>query len=112
MVTDCNSLRASSKKKQLIPQIARWWLELQEFTFEVQYHPGNRMNHVDTLSRNPCQSESNNEEMEVIFHINEADWVLSGQLTDEKLKEIREILLKPPKTDYEKTGLSKLLFAK
>lgn len=60
------------------------------------------MNHVDALSRNPCQSICNNEEMEVVFRIDEADWVLSGQLTDEKLKEIRQVLLKPPKTDYEK----------
>ena len=46
VVTDCNSLKAASKKKQMIPRIARWWLELQEFTFDVQYRPGKRMNHV------------------------------------------------------------------
>lgn len=83
VITDCNSLKATSKKKQLIPRIARWWLQLQEFTFEVQYRPGNRMKHVDALSRNPCNIKT----IENIFRINEADWVLSAQLTDGKVDE-------------------------
>lgn len=55
VVTDCNSLKATSEKK-LITRIARWWLQLQEFTFNVKYRPGNRMKHVDALSRNPGTS--------------------------------------------------------
>lgn len=100
VITDCNSLKATSKKKHLIPRIARWWLELQEFNFEVQYRPGNRMNHVDALSRNPPLGSST--ECEVIFKITEADWVLSSQLTDERVKEIFEVLSKTPVTNDEK----------
>lgn len=103
VITDCNSLKAASKKKQLVPRIARWWLELQEFTFDVQYRPGGRMKHVDALSRNPCNIKPNDSETrEHIFKISEADWVLSAQLTDEKVREISNILTKPPQTDYEK----------
>ncbi len=53
IVTDCNSLKESKEKKQLGPRIARWWLQLQEYTFDVVYRPGDRMKHVDALSRNP-----------------------------------------------------------
>lgn len=97
VVTDCNSLRATSEKKQLLPRIARWWLQLQEFTFEVRYRPGVRMKHVDALSRNP--PAGNNDE---VLRITEADWVLAGQLTDDKINEIRQVLSKPPVTNYEK----------
>lgn len=42
------------------------------------------------------QSVSNNEEMGVIFRIEKADWVLSCQLADQKLKQIHQVLIKPP----------------
>lgn len=100
VVTDCNSIKAASKKKQLIPRIARWWLELQEFTFEVQYRPGKRMNHVDALSRNTTTNGESTSD--VVLRIEEADWVLSGQLTDDKIREIHEILSKPPTSEHEK----------
>lgn len=97
VVTDYNALKASSSKKHLLPRIARWWLQLQEFTFEVQYRPGNRMRHVDALSRNPALTEEPAEES--VMRIEEAYWVLSAQLTDEKIQRIREVLSKPPDTD-------------
>lgn len=101
VVTDCNAIKASSTKKDILPRIARWWLQLQDFDFTVQYRPGNRLKHVDALSRNPAASETAPEE---VLRIEPADWVLSGQLTDEKLKLIREVLLKKrPETDYDKS---------
>lgn len=59
-----------------------------------------RMNHVDALSRNP--SKDSTQECETIFRIETADWVLSAQLTDEKIKQIKEVLSKPPQTESEK----------
>lgn len=99
VVTDCNALKATSAKKELLPRIGRWWLQLQEFTFTVQYRPGDRMRHVDALSRNPTTTEMAPEE--TVMRIEQADWVLSGQLTDEKIQNIREILKRPPKTPEE-----------
>jgi hypothetical protein len=58
VVTDCNALKATSLKKQIIPRIAKWWLQLQEFTFEVKYRPGARMKHADALSRNPSATNA------------------------------------------------------
>lgn len=100
VVTDCNSLKAASTKKDLIPRVARWWLELQDFT--IQHRPGSRMQHIDALSRNPCVDISDPNIEEFIMRIEEADWVLSSQLTDERISQIRDILSRPPKTDLEK----------
>lgn len=100
VITDCNALKATSSKKELLSRIARWWLQLQEYSFEVQYRPGQRMKHVDALSRNPSTTEQPNEES--VFNITPSDWVLSGQLTDEKVKEIYQILQKPPEDEYSR----------
>nr|CAI5826438.1 unnamed protein product [Callosobruchus analis] len=98
MVTDCNALKATSVKKV----IARWWLQLQEFTFEAKYRPGARMAHVDCLSRNSVDGTDESAEPEAVFRIKQADWVLSGQLTDENIKRIHEILSRAPPTEEEK----------
>lgn len=101
VVTDCNALKTASSKRDLIPRIARWWLQLQEYTFNVEYRPGQRMQHVDALSRNPNLSEEAPPE-NFVLNIEEADWILSAQLTDEKIKLIQQVLSKPPETDYDK----------
>lgn len=98
LVTDCNAIKATKEKKNLIPRIARWWLQIQEYTFEVRYRPGDRMKHVDALSRNVGSSHDG----ECVIRITQDDWVLAGQLTDSKIKVIRDILKRPPVTDYEK----------
>lgn len=51
--TNCNSVRATALKKDLHPRVARWWMRLQDYDFEIQYRPGCKMGHVDYLSRNP-----------------------------------------------------------
>lgn len=51
--TDCNSVRATALKKNLHPRVARWWIKLQDYDFAIEYRPGNKMVHVDYLSRNP-----------------------------------------------------------
>ncbi|KAF2891779.1 hypothetical protein ILUMI_14394 [Ignelater luminosus] len=62
-------------KKYLIPQIARWWLLLQEYDFDIQYRFGTKMKHIDCLSRNPPKREDST---------------------------VLEVLSKPPQTDYER----------
>lgn len=98
VVTDCNALKTANEKKQLIPRIARWWMQLMEFSFDVKYRPGDRMKHVDALSRNPPKENPT----EVVLQLTQADWVLSGQLTDAKIQDIHKILTKPPVTEEER----------
>ncbi|KXZ75691.1 Retrovirus-related Pol polyprotein from transposon 17.6-like Protein [Tribolium castaneum] len=56
--TDCNSVRATALKKNLHRRVAHWWMKLQDFDFSIEYLPGKQMTHVDYLSRNPVDEES------------------------------------------------------
>lgn len=51
LVTDYNAVKASATKKDLIPGIARWWMYLQDFTFDIAYRKG------DTLTHGMCRQE-------------------------------------------------------
>ncbi|KAF7278392.1 hypothetical protein GWI33_008430 [Rhynchophorus ferrugineus] len=52
IVTDWSAVRLTFSKKDLVPRIARWWLSIQDFDFEIEHKPGKQMTHVDALSRN------------------------------------------------------------
>lgn len=53
VVTDCNALKMTQHKKDLLPRVARWWMYLQDFDFTLEYRKGLFMPHADYLSRNP-----------------------------------------------------------
>lgn len=78
VVTDCQALSATWTKKDMLPRIGRWWLELQDYDFTVQYKAGARMQHVDALSRNALP----------VMHITETNWVLAVQNDDPKIQTI------------------------
>lgn len=97
IVTDCNALRTTWIKRDLVPRIGRWWLAVQEFDFTVEYRPGHQMVHADALSRNALSSTDDKDaEENTVFHVgvNEDDWILAAQMKDDTCKQIREILLK------------------
>lgn len=97
VLTDCNALRTTFSKRDLLPRIARWWLEIQDFRFEIEYRPGTKMAHVDALSRNPIVT------LEIGgINLTEADWLLAAQLQDEQLLRIRQILTSGHRTKETK----------
>jgi len=51
IVTDCNALVFAITKASLNPRIARWTLALQNYKFKMAHRPGDKMKHVDALSR-------------------------------------------------------------
>lgn len=53
VVTDCNALKLTQRKKDLLPRVARWWVYLQDFDFALEYRKGSLLSHADYLSRNP-----------------------------------------------------------
>lgn len=59
VVTDCNALKATERKKDILPRVARWWVYLQDFTFDIEYRKGTQMSHADYLSRNPTAEVHN-----------------------------------------------------
>lgn len=94
LVTDCNALRATFTKRDLIPRIARWWIAIQEYNFNIQYKPGHTMSHVDALSRNPQpgETEHNTDFIPSILKITHEDWLVSLQLKDSNIQHIRSLL--------------------
>nr|KAH0807678.1 hypothetical protein GEV33_015113 [Tenebrio molitor] len=105
VVTDCNAIRTTMTKRDLIPRVGRWWLLTQEYDFSVEYRAGQKMAHVDALSRNSLQKEINDHENEFYVHhmsINEDDWVLAAQLTDELCKHIHAVLSRQPEDNEDK----------
>ncbi|KAL0280486.1 UNVERIFIED_CONTAM: hypothetical protein PYX00_001760 [Menopon gallinae] len=95
VVTDCNSMKTLMTKGKLVPRIARWALRLQEFDFEISHRSGDRMRHVDALSRKPVEEaqELIEDSFKIMdISINDSDWLLAMQMQDEKLKTIHEAL--------------------
>lgn len=90
IVTDCNSLRATFEKRDLIPRVARWWSQLQEFNCQIEYRAGTRMMHADALSRNPV--ETSEKSVNSVMASNTNNWLATVQSTDPKIKRILDIL--------------------
>lgn len=98
VVTDCNAVRSTLAKRDLLPRIGRWWLEVQEYTFDIKYRTGSRMAHADALSRSPVDIP-----LEVAqVDLTEGDWILAAQLQDEQLSRIGRILSRKKPTNETK----------
>lgn len=96
VVTDCNSLKAASLKKDLTPRVYRWWAFLQSFDFEIEYRAGERMKHADFLSRNPVPEDKVlkvvKKDMNKITELAD-DWLIVAQQKDDGIKALyREVL--------------------
>lgn len=87
LITDCEAVRQGLQKRQLVPRIARWVLQLQEFNFRVLHRSGKLLPHVDALSRQPIQDEQvEADDMEARFTVMkidlDSDWISAAQLKD------------------------------
>ncbi|KAL0848904.1 hypothetical protein ABMA28_013306 [Loxostege sticticalis] len=85
IITDCNSLRATFLKRDLLPRVARWWTQMQEFDFTIEYRPGTSMGHVDALSRNPPIDNPT-----LVQAVVETDWITTVQNSDTEIQRIIE----------------------
>lgn len=83
VITDCNALKASKHKKDLLPRIHRWWAFLQNFNFEVEYRKGQQLQHADYFSRNPVSSTVN-------MMTRDLNWLKVEQRRDEALRVIMD----------------------
>lgn len=86
VITDCNSLRASKHKKDLLPRIHRWWAFLQNYDFELEYRKGNRLQHADFFSRN-------HSELTVNVITKDVEWLKIEQRRDDELRPILNNLI-------------------
>lgn len=85
VITDCNALKASKHKKDLLPRIHRWWAFLQNYDFEVEYRKGERLQHADFFSRNPT-------ELAVNIMSKDLNWLKIEQRRDDELRPIMDSL--------------------
>ncbi|KAL4082977.1 hypothetical protein QTP88_028323 [Uroleucon formosanum] len=96
VVTDCAAVRWTFSKKNIIPRIARWWLQTMDFDFEVEHRAGDKMNHVDALSRNPNECDEMVDETEKLYVLlntmNNEDWLTIAQRQDKKVNDIIRIV--------------------
>ncbi|GFX85932.1 transposon Tf2-9 polyprotein [Trichonephila clavipes] len=53
IITDCSAFQKTMDKKDLVTRVARWTLLLEEYDYEMVHRSGQRMQHVDALSRYP-----------------------------------------------------------
>lgn len=52
IITDCSAVDLALEKKDINPRISRWYMELRNFNYKIEHRPGDKMQHVDALSRN------------------------------------------------------------
>lgn len=83
IITDCSAVRSTFEKKDILPRVARWWLSIQEYDFEIEHRPGEKIKHVDALSRNPVSN---------VLLIDTVDWILTLQMQDEQIRLIKRKL--------------------
>ena len=98
VVTDCNAITTYKTQKELVRCIYHWWVYMSEFDYDVRHRPGEKMQHVDALSRNPILAVEEN----FVLQVEAEDWVFSAQNTDKNIVRIRQILAKTPETVEEK----------
>lgn len=104
VVTDCAAVTTTRLSKPLLPRIARWWLKLQEYDFELVHRAGTQIAYVDALSRAPSEAAR---EVPVVtegifsVEISVTDWLVTMQQQDTKLLRIMKILRKELQTDEE-----------
>lgn len=92
IITDCSALRTTLSKRDMIPRVGRWWLQLQEYDCSIEYRPGNRMNHVDALSRNAIPIADEPEPVFDVLAVETEDWLTTIQGVDEEVQRIKRIL--------------------
>lgn len=101
IVTDCQAIIYLNSKKSVQPQVARWFNLLQEYSYEFEFRKGERMVHVDALSRAPIEEASDTEDgiyekrLRVLLTFPESVQITMMQRKDDKLRGIIEILEKP-----------------
>ncbi|CAH2094977.1 unnamed protein product [Euphydryas editha] len=79
VVTDCNALKLTQRKKDLLPRVARWWVYLQDFDFVLHYRKGTLLSHADYLSRNPVN---------VVTIQKPLNWAQIAQASDEETRSL------------------------
>ena len=90
IITDCEAVQKTLYKKDLRPRVARWAMVLKEFDYEIEHRAGERLKHVDALSRYPV----------LAIEDKLLGMIRKRQDEDERIRVIKQVLEKDPYEDY------------
>lgn len=100
IVTDCQAIVFLNGKKSVNPQVARWFSVLQEYDYTIEHRKGERMAHVDALSRAPVEDGMDtynyvfDKRLTVLMTFAENQHISMIQQSDTKLRRFMDILRK------------------
>jgi len=94
IVTDCQALIYLNSMRTKNPQVARWACSLSEYDYEIKHRKGEKMGHVDALSRAPVEGETL-PVSQIQMCTSSEDTIMLHQRTDIRLKDLISILEKP-----------------
>jgi hypothetical protein len=104
VVTDCQAIVYLNRKRSINPQVVRWF----EYDYTVEYRKGDRMAHVDSLSRGPVEQAEDAEDFifdrrcsVLMIRTLTGDHMAMVQWADERLRTIID-LLRQPKVELNK----------
>lgn len=95
IVTDCVAFKHTVKAKKLNATVAKWVIALDEYQYQVDHRAGDRMKHVDALSRAPVMMTVGDPLVEMIKN---------AQRRDERLQAILELVKTKEFDDYFVSG--------
>jgi hypothetical protein len=95
LVTDCQAVKFTLEKKDINPKISRWSIFLEQFTFDIIHRNGDKMSHVDALSR--LEVYLMEAEDESLLHKS----VFVNQLRDNKIMKLKARVQSESLKDYE-----------
>ncbi|KAH8405575.1 hypothetical protein KR215_003217 [Drosophila sulfurigaster] len=96
LIIDCAAFKQTLKKQDVPRDVAEWVVYMEQFDFEVEHRPGNRLKHVDCLSRYPPQI--------MVISTEISARLKKAQESDAMVKAILEILSSRPYEDFKIKG--------
>lgn len=98
IVTDCDAVTAAWRKKDLNKKIGRWVAEMEDHNYELVWRKGERMAHVDALSRCHTVAVVNADEINLKLSV--------AQARDPIITELRNRLTEEEVDNYQlKNGM-------
>lgn len=90
IITDCDAFTRTIQKREVPLRVSRWIIFLQDFDYVIEHRSGNKMKHVDALSRVSC----------LLIEDSVKHRLREAQLKDEWIKAVRRVLEKEEYQDF------------
>ena len=96
IVTDCQALQLTLNKKDINPKIGRWALYIDQFDCEMIHRSGEKMKHVDALSRLYIHSVHKEKAISNLYE----ESLYVAQIGDERIKTMKQEIEKGKHDGY------------